>query len=191
MKGKDFFKTLTDEGKALSRLVEETIQHQSEDILKAIEMVRKSIKKGGKILLFGNGGSAADAVHIAGEFSGTFSKKEEGIPAIALTSNLSSLTALANDRGYQFVFSAQIEALGKKRDVAWGLTTSGRSINVLEGLKKAKKLGLQTLCMCGNYIELVDFCDVVLSVPSSSTQRIQEVHLFLGHTIWKAVKDAL
>lgn len=191
MKDKDFLKRLTEESKILNSLIDKTVEEQRENILKAVEIIIKSVSKGGKILLFGNGGSAADAIHIAGEFSGTFSKEEKGIPSIALPSNLSSLTALANDRGYQFVFSAQIEALGRRRDVAWGLTTSGRSINVIEGLKKAEKLGLFTICMCGEYTELVKFCDVILSVPSSNTQRIQEVHMFLGHIIWQAVKEGL
>lgn len=167
------------------------LEENEENILRAVEIIGKTLKKGRKILCFGNGGSASDALHFSAELIGRFKKARRGYPVIALSSNPSVITALANDYGFQFVFARQIEALGEKGDVAVGFTTSGRSINVVEGLKKAEKMKMHTIALCGEYTEMLKFCEVLLSVPSQDTPRIQEVHILMCHTIVELLEEEI
>ena len=160
------------------------------DIEAAAQAIIFAIEDGGKMLLFGNGGSAADAQHMAAEFIGRFLKERRSLPAVALTTNSSSLTCLGNDYGYDTVFARQIEALGKKGDIAFGITTSGGSANVVAAFKKARSLGLKTIALtgCGGG-KCKDLADIYLCVPSQETPRIQETHLLLYHTICQLVED--
>ena len=142
------------------------------------------LKSGGKILLFGNGGSAADAQHIAAELVGRYKVERKSLPAIALTTDTSALTAIGNDYGYIHVFDRQVEALANKGDVAIGISTSGNSINVINALKVASKLNCNTIGFSGqDGGEMNKICNINLAVPSEDTPRIQEMHILIGHTI--------
>ena len=142
------------------------------------------LKNGGKILLFGNGGSAADAQHIAAELVGRYKTSRKGLPAIALTTDSSALTSIGNDFGYEHIFDRQVEALANKGDVAIGISTSGKSINVINALKVASKLNCNTIGFSGHDGgEMNKICNINLSVPSEDTPRIQEMHILIGHTI--------
>ena len=167
---------------------EAVIKSQIENIEKAAKAIIASLKSGGKVLIFGNGGSAADSQHIAAELVGRFKKERKPFAAIALTTNTSVLTAIANDYGYEAAFSRQVEALGKPGDVAIGISTSGNSPNVIGALKKAKALGLKTIGLSGDGGKLKAACDISIAVPSKDTPRIQESHIMIGHIICELVE---
>jgi D-sedoheptulose 7-phosphate isomerase len=151
-----------------------------------------AIRGGGKLLVFGNGGSAADAQHIAAELVIRYHKDRPAIAAIALTTDTSALTAGANDLGFDSVFSRQIEALGRPGDVAVGISTSGRSPNVLAGLRAARAGGLRTTGLTGaGHPSMQSLCDALLCVPSSVTARVQEMHILIGHMLCKALEQRL
>lgn len=151
-----------------------------------------SIASGGKIIFFGNGGSAADSQHIACELVGKFSLPRSPYPAIALTTNTSNLTAIANDFSFEEVFKRQIDALADKQDITWGITTSGNSENVIQGLKQAKSLGLTTVVFTGGnggkVKELVDYCFIA---PSDKAPRIQEFHILAAHIVCEMIEKKL
>jgi len=149
-------------------------------------------KASGKVVLFGNGGSAADAQHIACELVGRFMLKRQAFPAIALNTDTSTLTAVANDCGYETVFSRQVEALVNEKDVVIGISTSGDSPNVLEAIKLAKAKGAKTIGLTGGSGgKLATVADLVLAVPSDSTPRIQEAHITIGHIVCELVEKEL
>lgn len=154
--------------------------------------VIKAYKNKKKVVLFGNGGSAADAQHIAAEFVGKFYKDRESLPSLAFHTNTSVVTATANDYGYEFIFERQVSSFVEGGDVAIGISTSGNSLNVIKGLKKAKELGAITIGFTGlkeNKIEkIVNFC---LKIPSDDTPRIQEGHIIVGHIICYLVEKEL
>ena len=159
---------------------------------RAAEAIIDSIAAGGKLILFGNGGSAADAMHLAAEFLGRFLLERRALPAIALADNHSAITAIANDYAYQSVFSRQIEALGRDGDVALGLSTSGASPNVAAALTAARRSGLVTVAMTGADPGIVGAAaDIVIAIPTTATPRVQEAHLLLGHIICEAVERAV
>jgi len=161
-------------------------------IVEMSETVIASLKKGGKLILFGNGGSASDSQHIAAELVGRFKKDRQGLPAIALTTNTSILTAVANDYGYDLVFAKQVEALAQKNDVVVGISTSGKAKNVAAGIRQAKKMGLKTIALTGgDGGELSRLADVTLIVPSNITARIQEAHITIGHIVCELVEEEL
>ena len=169
-----------------------TLQNNISHIEKAVQEIIKTFKSGGKILFFGNGGSAADSQHIAAEFIGRFQKERKSLPALALTTDTSILTALSNDYGYDIVFARQIEGLGVKGDIAFGISTSGKAKNVLEGIKKAKQMGLKTISLTGcDGGELAKLTDISLIVPSDKTARIQESHICIAHAICELVENSL
>ena len=142
------------------------------------------LTNGGKILLFGNGGSAADAQHIAAELVGRYKVERKSLPAIALTTDTSALTSIGNDYGYTHVFDRQVAALANKGDVVIGISTSGNSINVINALKLALKLNCKTIGFTGqDGGAMKDICDITLDAPSEDTPRIQEMHILIGHTI--------
>jgi D-sedoheptulose 7-phosphate isomerase len=142
------------------------------------------LKNGGKILIFGNGGSAADAQHIAAELVGRYKASRKGLPAIALTTDTSALTAIGNDYSYDYVFHRQVEALANKGDVVIGISTSGSSANVISALKLASELNCKTIGFSGQDGGIMkDICDINLVAPSEDTPRIQEIHIIIGHTI--------
>ena len=149
------------------------------------------LSNGRKILIFGNGGSAADAQHIAAEIVGRYKVERKGLPAIALTTDTSTITAIANDYGYTHVFDRQIEALARKGDVLIGISTSGSSVNVINALKRAKGLSCKAIGMSGRGGgELNILCDVNIVVPAEDTPRIQEMHILIGHTICHLIDQA-
>jgi D-sedoheptulose 7-phosphate isomerase len=161
-------------------------------IAKVSELLVDTVDKGNKVLLFGNGGSAADAQHIAAEFVGRFAFDRPALPAVALSVNTSCVTAIGNDYGFDFVFSRQIEALARPGDMAIGISTSGNSSNVLHGLSAARKIGLCTValtgCAGGKLKNAVDYC---ICVPSNETPRIQECHILIGHIISELVEETI
>jgi len=154
-----------------------------EDITAAAEAIAGAFKAGRKLLLFGNGGSAADAQHIAAEFMNRFLIERPPLPAIALTTDTSVLTSIANDYAYDDIFSKQVKALGKKGDVALGITTSGSSSNVLKAFRVANKLGMTTIALTGEAGKAASLVDISLQVPSRSVPRIQEAHIVIGHIL--------
>ncbi len=165
----------------------ELLQH---DIQKACQMAVNCIKKGNKILIFGNGGSAADAQHIAAELTGRYKCERQGLPAIALTTDTSALTAIGNDYGFEKIFARQVEALASRGDLIWGISTSGNSENVLKAFEMAKKLGCQTLGLSGKGGgKMNKNCDLNIVIPSDDTPRIQEMHILIGHIVCQAVDN--
>ena len=171
---------------------EKIILEYIEDILKISNLLLRCLKKGGKIILFGNGGSAADSQHIAAELIGRFKKDRPAISAIALTTNSSILTAISNDYGFEFVFAKQIEGLASKNDVVIGISTSGNPENVINGIKKAKEIGLKTIALTGSGGgKLSKIVDMALIVPSKNTARIQEAHITIGHVICEFLEEEL
>lgn len=153
------------------------------EIATAATAIAEAFKAGRKLLLFGNGGSAADAQHIAAEFMNRFLIERPPLPAIALTTDTSILTSIANDYTFDEIFSKQLKALGKKGDVALGITTSGSSGNVLKALRAAKKLGMTTIALTGEGGKAASLSDIALQIPSRSTPRIQEAHIAVGHIL--------
>jgi len=150
----------------------------------AAQLCIDGLKNGSKILIFGNGGSAADAQHIAAEMVGRYKVERKGLPAIALTTDTSALTSIGNDYGYNHVFDRQVEALANKGDVVIGISTGGSSSNVISGLQTAKELGCKLIGFSGrDGGEMNTLCDVNLVVPAKDTPRIQEMHIVIGHTI--------
>lgn len=172
--------------------VEATANSSTQSFCLALSILESAVRRGGKILLFGNGGSASDAQHIAAELVVRYRKNRLPIAAVALTTDSSTLTACANDLGYEQIFERQIEAIGLKGDVAFAISTSGRSPNVMRGLRQARKMGLQTVGMAGGIGgEMRDECDCLIAVPSTVTSRIQEIHITVGHMLCKALEERL
>ena len=162
------------------------------EIESMVKFVINAYKTSSKVVLCGNGGSAADAQHIACELVGRFTLERKAFPAIALTTNTSTLTAVANDYGYDNVFSRQIEALVNEKDVVIGISTSGNSSSVVQAIKIAKMMGAKTIALTGgNGGKLAEVADLVLIVPSDSTPRIQEAHITIGHIVCELVERAM
>ncbi len=152
--------------------------------------MQNTIKNGGKILLCGNGGSAADSQHIAAEIVGRFKKERKGMPAIALTTDTSILTSVGNDYGYDYIFARQVEALCRPEDLVIGITTSGNSANVVRAMEAAKAIGATTVGFTGGTGgKLNALCDYNLVMPSSVTARIQEAHIFVGHCLCEILES--
>ncbi|MEA1969558.1 MAG: D-sedoheptulose 7-phosphate isomerase [Thermodesulfobacteriota bacterium] len=147
------------------------------------ELLVKALKNGNKILLFGNGGSAADAQHIAAEFINRFQMERPPLAALSLTTDTSVLTSIGNDYSFDDIFLKQIQALGKKGDVAIGITTSGNSCNVIKAAMEAKSMGLKTIGFSGNKGQLKEIVDIAFCVDSKTTARIQESHITLAHIL--------
>lgn len=160
-------------------------------VVQVAGLIADAYRRGGKVVLFGNGGSAADAQHIAGELVGRFRFERPSLPAVALSTNTSSLTAIANDFSYDAVFERAVEGIVQAGDVVIGLSTSGESRNVLRGIEAAKRKGAKTVAFCGSKGRLAALCDVALAVPSTDTPRIQEVHITLGHIVCELVEEEL
>ena len=164
----------------------------ADDVATAAKLAVEALSAGGKLLLFGNGGSAADAQHLAAELVGRFRVDRRALPALALTTDSSIITALANDIGTEAVFARQLEALGREGDVAIAISTSGGSANVLAGVTTARRLGIRTIAVTSTGgSELAGACDVALCVPSADTARIQEAHITIGHVLCELIEDAL
>lgn len=169
--------------------VKKSLQSEIPLIIKSADAIIKSLRNGGKVLFCGNGGSAADSQHLACEFIVKLTHNRPSLPAIALTTNTSHLTAISNDFSFDDIFSRQIEGLGRKGDVLVAISTSGNSPNILKAVDTAKAIGLYTIGFTGakgdNFAKKVD---IGIKVPSSSTQRIQESHILIGHIICELVE---
>ena len=184
-----FFAAEFAEHAAVSAATEQALY---EPFHRLLEISAAAIRKGGKLLFFGNGGSASDAQHLATELTVRFSKNRKAIAAMALTTDTSTLTAIGNDLGFDALFARQVEALGKPGDVAIGISTSGQSPNVLLGLEQARKMGLVAAAFGGkDGGRLKEFADPILVVPSDRTSRIQEMHIMLGHMFCAALEQEL
>lgn len=168
----------------------EELKEKGAQLQKIAKLCRKALKKKNKIFFFGNGGSAADAQHLAAEFVGRFQKNREPLAALALSVNTSILTAVGNDFGFETIFSRQISALAKPGDIAIGFSTSGKSANITKALLEAKKLGLTTIAFLGkDGGETLKVVDVALLIPAAQTPRIQEMHILAGHIICELIED--
>lgn len=160
-------------------------------IAKVGEILCECLKSGGKVLICGNGGSAADSQHFAAELSGRYKKERKALAGIALTTDTSALSAIGNDYGFECVFSRQVEALGNEKDILIGISTSGKSPNVLEAFKKAKELKIQCIGLSGKGGGMMnELCDFNLVVPSNDTARIQEMHILIIHALCMIVDES-
>jgi D-sedoheptulose 7-phosphate isomerase len=166
-------------------LKQRVLQEQGRKVVAAAEMLGGVFKAGGRVLIFGNGGSAADAQHLAAEFVNRFQVERPPLAALALTTDTSILTAVANDYDFREIFVKQVRALGRPGDLAWGISTSGNSPNVVAALETARELGLRTLALSGGGDggPVAAAAEAALIVPSRNTPRIQEVHITLGHVL--------
>ncbi len=168
------------------------IRQNADVLVLVVRMIVTAFKSGNKVLLFGNGGSAADAQHIAGEFINRFLIERPPLPAISLTTDTSVLTSISNDYGYADSFSKQVKALGKEGDVAFGISTSGAAANVIKAVRVAREMGIKTVGLSGrDGGELAKNVDVAIVVDSQVTPRIQEVHITIGHVICEMVDRML
>ena len=173
---------------ALHQRMREVVQ---DSVIEAASAIRASLDAGGKLLVFGNGGSAADAQHLAAEMVGRFEREREGLPAIALTADASVVTSVANDFTFDWVFARQVEALGKREDVALGISTSGRSPNVLMALEAANAKGMKTIALTGRDGGVIGkAAGIHINVSHPSTARVQEVHRTVIHAICALVERA-
>jgi len=180
-------KTLLNTSADLKKIVAETL---SGEIFNSAKQIKNKLEIGGKLLLMGNGGSAGDAQHIAAELVGRFKKERKALPALALTVDTSSLTALGNDYGFDSIFERQIEAIANKNDVVIGISTSGNSENVVRAIKKANYLGAYTIGLLGNDGgKLKEIVNLPIIIPSNDTARIQEVHITIGHIICEIIEE--
>ena len=173
-------------------LVKQRLMELVPSIEQAVQLMIRTLRSGGKIIIFGNGGSAADAQHIAAELVGRFEKERQAIPCIALTTNTSNLTAIANDYGFSAVFRRQLEAFVAPGDTVIGISTSGNSPNVLEALEKAREKGASLIGMSGEKGgRMEELTDVCLKAPSSRTCKIQECHITIGHILCHQIERHL
>lgn len=175
--------------------VKQRIAADAELVARIAELARLcagAIENGGKILLAGNGGSAADAQHLAAEFVGRFNRERRPLPAIALTTDTSLLTAVGNDYGFDAVFARQVRGLGRAGDVFLGISTSGNSANVLQAIEACREMDITTAGLTGsNGGKMADRCGLLLAMPSSETPRVQESHILVGHIVCQLVDDTL
>ena len=168
-----------------------TIQSSIASIIKGADLFAGCLASGHKILIFGNGGSAADAQHIAAEYVNRYKVERSPLAAIALTTDTSVLTSIGNDYHFDEIFSKQVQALGRKDDIAWGISTSGNSRNVIHAIQAAKEIGLQTVGMTGRGGKLAECADLIYTVDSDVTARIQETHITIAHILCDLVDRIL
>ena len=181
-------KRFKESGEVRARFLKENLPR----LIETIKIVSLAFERGNKLLIFGNGGSAADAQHIAAEFVNRYIIDRPPLPAIALTTDTSILTSISNDAAFQEVFAKQVKALGKEGDVAIGISTSGKSPNVIKAVEVAKEMGMKTIALTGNDGGmLAKIADIPLVVSSSSTPRIQEAHILVGHILCEMVEHQL
>lgn len=159
------------------------IESNIDNILKAVDLLAACVGGGNKVLIFGNGGSAADAQHLAAEFVNRFQIERPPLAAIALTTDTSILTSIGNDYHFDDIFSKQVAALGHKGDIAWGISTSGNSANVVKAIQAARKIGMATIGMTGRGGQLAACAELVIAVASDTAARIQESHITVGHIL--------
>ena len=171
------------------------VRESTDDLLRLADWIRETFADGGKLLIFGNGGSAADAQHLAAEFVNRFLINRRPLPALALTTDSSVLTAIGNDFSFDQVVVKQVQALGRPEDLALGISTSGTSANVVKGMQAAREIGMRTAALTGGTVrpggDLAALCDLVLNVPADSTPHIQETHLWIEHVLCEIVEKQL
>ena len=185
----DFFKRQINEH---SEIVNRCSLNLIDSFVDVVKICSKSLKMKKKILIFGNGGSAADAQHLSTEFTVRFSENRKALASMSLATDTSALTAIGNDFGFNFIFSRQIEALGQAGDVAIGISTSGKSKNIILGLQEAKKIGMKCITFTGKYTNsLKRYSDAIISIPADNTSRIQEMHIMIGQMVCNAVESDL
>ncbi len=183
--------TIMQEFEAHRTTIEKSIDMLPEKLAQVSKMAVQTLQNGNKILLCGNGGSAADAQHIAAELTGRYKSERRGLPGIALTTDTSALTAIGNDYGYERVFDRQVEALAQPGDMLIGISTSGNSTNVLSALVLAKEMGCTAIGLSGkDGGKMNEICDINLVIPSDDTPRIQEMHILIGHTLCQIIDNA-
>ena len=186
----DIFERIKEHQEITKRIIED--EKTMKKIFIVTEKIVECYKNGNKLLLCGNGGSAADCQHIAGELVGRFKREREGLPCIALTTDTSIITAWGNDYGFDTIYSRQIEALGSRNDVLIAISTSGTSPNIINAVRKAKEKGLFTIGFSGESGgRLKDCVDVLINIPSNNTPRIQEAHILISHIICELVEEKL
>jgi D-sedoheptulose 7-phosphate isomerase len=186
----DIKKIVQVEMKAHKEVIEKVINDIEPIIEKACELAIETLKNGNKIMFCGNGGSAADAQHLAAELSGRYKKERRGLAGIALTTDSSVLTAVGNDYGYDRVFDRQVEALAQKGDLLIGISSTGNSQNVINAFKIAEKMGCKSIGLSGrDGGKFNGQCDLNVIVPADITARVQEMHILIGHTICQAIDD--
>ncbi len=172
------------------QIAQHTMMAIQDPIIQAAKIIIKSLDNHGKLLICGNGGSAADAQHIAAELTGRYKKDRQAIAAIALSTDTSALTAIANDYGYEYVFSRQIQALAHKGDVLLGISTSGSSPNIISALKEAQKHQCVLIGLSGKGGgAMKEICDINIIIPSDDTPRIQEMHILIGHILCQIIEQ--
>jgi D-sedoheptulose 7-phosphate isomerase len=189
-------KTLLSTNLAKSIMAKEAfVKEAADDIIRLTEWIREVFENGGKLLIFGNGGSAADAQHLAAEFVNRFLINRRPLPALALTTDTSVITSIGNDFSFEMIFAKQIEALGKPEDLALGISTSGTSPNVVKAMQAARDIGMKTVALTGGTArpggDLAAICDLVLNVPSDFTPHIQETHLWVEHVLCEIVEKQM
>jgi len=182
--------------KKIEKVIKQSIElHENlyeikDQIAEASKMMNKCITAGGKIMFAGNGGSAADAQHLAAELVNRFLKQRKPLPGLALSTDTSILTAIGNDSSFDEVFSKQVQAVGRKGDVFFGISTSGNSANIIHAFEAARDLGISTIALTGAGGKMADMADCTIDVPSSITPRIQEAHILIGHILCEIIEDA-
>ncbi|TSC88399.1 MAG: D-sedoheptulose 7-phosphate isomerase [Microgenomates group bacterium Gr01-1014_16] len=184
-------RNIDDHFTASSKLIKQSLPKLRIPISQAAKLITQTFKSGGKLLICGNGGSAAQSQHFAAELVGRYQKERKAMPAIALTTDTSALTAIANDYGFDKVFSRQVEAVAKQGDVLFCISTSGNSPNILAAAKAAKSLQVKTISLTGNGGKLKNLCNINLIIPSNKTPLIQEVHLVIIHTLCELIESSL
>ena len=186
---RNFFQNQLTEHQLVIKKVKENLE---DSFLDTVQICYKSIKNKNKLIFFGNGGSASDAQHLSTELTVRFSKNRKAIPALSLVTDTSTISAIGNDLGFEYLFSRQLEALGKSGDVAIGITTSGNSKNVIMGLKYARENGLKTIAFTGKNIKNIEkITDAIISIPAQNTSRIQEAHILVGQMLCNALEFKL
>ncbi|WP_028585380.1 D-sedoheptulose-7-phosphate isomerase [Desulfogranum mediterraneum] len=189
-------KALISKNLVQSIMAKETFVHESiEEIITLTQWTQETLEDGGKLLLFGNGGSAADAQHLAAEFVNRFLINRRPLPALALTTDTSVITSIGNDFSFELIFAKQIQAFGRPEDLALGISTSGTSANVVKAMETAREIGMKTVALTGGTSrpggDLAAICDLILNVPSDSTPHIQETHLWIEHLLCEIVEQAM
>ncbi|MDT8271865.1 MAG: D-sedoheptulose 7-phosphate isomerase [Desulfomonilia bacterium] len=168
-----------------------TLHKLTPEIVAAAQVLLESLRRGNKIMFVGNGGSAADAQHLAAELVNRFRLEREPLAGLALTTDSSVLTSISNDYSFDMVFEKQVKALGKPGDTLVGISTSGNSPNIIRAFRSARDMGISTIAMTGNSGELAEIADVVLAVPSGATARIQEQHILIGHILCEIIEQSI
>lgn len=173
------------------QIAQKSLEELQSLIFEVSNLLVEALRNGRRILICGNGGSAADAQHFSAELTGRYKVERRGLPAIALSTDTSALTAIGNDYGFDFVFSRQVEALANEGDIIFGISTSGNSSNVINALKMGKELGCQCVGLSGNGGgKMNEVCDMHLVIPSCNTPRIQEMHIVIIHLLCQAIDEA-